>query len=376
MWKVAAAFFLLFSFCAIGSASPSRVEVLYVEALSQPVEAKSLLYTYNVNPETASAEQVGPVLGVPTTSIDTLTIGSQHFIYLWNGTDVWIYTTNAQGMLNEQPLQHLQFGFPYPVISFLPDPDGKFAYAGLSWFNVNGNNAAVVLFTIDPSTGYLTNTGKVVATYGPNGWVPITKFLFGVSGRRLYSYEDYSGAPHSCGGAYFFYDVNRRTGSLGPDTPLVGWGDCGAYDTGTFSDTLTAVADAPLGRGSGTVVLNATFMGQTINCGPSMLAFCGDDAWTLSFDPASKNIFFGDLDTNLMAVGHIDFPELRLLSTTSTIPSSDLSFSPDSKLIYAVTETDINIYAFNTNTGNTTASSLLPRNSISAHIGTATLSGK
>jgi hypothetical protein len=350
-----------------------RVEVLYLEAYNYASQ-QALLYTYNVNPQTAATLQVGPVVQVPTTSIDPLTIGSMHVLYLWNGTDLWKYNTNTQGVPQSQGSQHLTFGFPYPVISFVADPDGKSAYAGIGWRNnVYGNYAAVVLFTIDPSTGDLTNTRQVVASYGPNYYIPVTKFLFGGSGRRLYFFEDYSPAPHSCGGEYNFYDVDQKTGALGPGQPLVGWGYCGAYNTGTFSDSLTAVANAPFGRGSGTLVVDGTFIGQTITCTPSMLMFCGDEPWTLSFDPASENIFFGDVDTGLMSAGHIHFQDLQLLPTTFSIPMSDLFFSPDNKLIYGVTLNEINIYAFDPNTGDISASSLLPRTTGDVNVATATL---
>lgn len=147
---------------------------------------------------------------------------------------------------------------------------------------------------------------------------------------------------------------------LGPGVPLFGWGDCGFPETGTLSDSLTAVARTPFGRGSGTVVINQTLRGQTITCGPSMLAFCGDNVWNLSFDPASKNIFFGDQDTGEMSVGHIDFGALQLLPTATVIPTAELFFSPDSRLVYVVNG-DIGVYAFDADTGDTGASSLLPR---------------
>jgi hypothetical protein len=99
---------------------------------------------------------------------------------------VWLYLTNAQGVPRSRPTQHLSFNFPHPVTSFLADPDGKFAYAGMIWVDTkNYNNyAAVVLFTIDQTTGKL-NTGTRVTTYGPHPYTGLTGFLFGLSGKRL-----------------------------------------------------------------------------------------------------------------------------------------------------------------------------------------------
>src|ERR1700758_3142532 len=119
MPKVVAALVSLLAVCSVSLASASPVEVLYVETHGYPPQQPDLLYTYNVNPETAVAEQVASPVPVPTTSIDPLTINGKHVLYLWNGTDVWKYNTNAQGAPELKASQHLRLGFQYPVLNFL-----------------------------------------------------------------------------------------------------------------------------------------------------------------------------------------------------------------------------------------------------------------
>jgi hypothetical protein len=161
MPRVAAVLVFLLVVCSVCLASASPVEVLYVETHGYPPEQPDLLYTYNVNPETAVAAQVASPLPVPTTSIDPLTVAGKHILYLWNGTDVWKYNTNAQGAPEPTASQHSKFGFPYPVFSFLADPNGKFAYAVMRWADQQGNNYdGLRLFTIDQTTGDLTDTDK------------------------------------------------------------------------------------------------------------------------------------------------------------------------------------------------------------------------
>jgi hypothetical protein len=378
MPKVAAALVFLLVVCSTGLASSTPIEVLYTEAHSYNPEEQSLLYTYNINPQTATAEQVGTPLPVPGTSIDPLTVSGKHVLYLWNGTDVWKYNTNSQGVPAPQASQHLKFDFPYPILSFLVDPNGKFAYAAINFYNPYSQQdyASIVLFTIDPLNGDLTDTGRVVARYGPGGW--IINYLFGVSGRRLYFFEEYTG-PFECGGNYDFYDVNQESGSLGKDTFLMQVGTyCGLNNTGTFSDTLTVVGGTfDASQGNGSVAVNQTLTGQNITCTSSMLTFCGDEVASLNIDPASKNIFVADLDTAITYVAHIDFQNSQLLPTPTPIQNSySLFFSPDSKIIYSLSRNaTMDIYAFNPNTGQVTPGGFL-LTVTGFPVATATLAGE
>ena len=72
----------------------AQVEVLYVAGTQS---ASVPLSTYNVNPQTAVATQVGSAT-VPASSVAPLTLNNRHYIYIWNGTDVWTYITNAKGV--------------------------------------------------------------------------------------------------------------------------------------------------------------------------------------------------------------------------------------------------------------------------------------
>jgi hypothetical protein len=151
-------------------AASAQVEVLYVTG---PQASTVPLDTYNVNSETAVATQVGS-MNVGGSSVTPVTVGAQHRIYVSNSTDVWLYVTDPQGVPASSPSQHLTFNFPHPVTSFVVDPKGNFAYAASIWFDKQYNNyAAVVQFTINQSTGKLTNTRKDVATYGPDPYTQL-----------------------------------------------------------------------------------------------------------------------------------------------------------------------------------------------------------
>jgi len=350
----------------------SVVEVLY---LAQPQGNGASLSTYKVNPKTAAAEPIGTSLNIPASSLVPLTIGGTHLLYVWNSTDVWMYKTNPSGVPRKQPSQHLSFGFAHPVQSFLVDPDGKFAYAAVTWYDPQNYsfNTQMMLFTIDSATGKLTNTGQSAANYGPSEYFPLNAIFFLGSRARLYV-EQADDGPHSCGAAYYYYPVNQKTGMLGTLNYLVGWGDCGVMEVGAVSDRLTVVSDARFGPGSGSVVINNLTSGQQILCGPSMAAFCGDETNGLTFDPVSRNLFFWDYDTNQVNLGHINWPSDQLVATSAFILGQPmLFFSPDSKLVYAIGENDVEIYAFASASGTFRASTSFTRTSGAFSVATATL---
>lgn len=347
--------------CAVISATAfaatSSTEVLYV---AEHGSGTISLLTYDVNPETAVAQQVGNI-SVGANNIDPLSVGGQHFVYIWDGTDVWLYRTNAKGAPEAQPAQHLTFDFAYPVYSFVVNPGGKFAYAAILWTDSQGNSdAAITLFTIDPSTGQLTDTGKMVATYS-NAYTYLQSFSFGIEGTPLFArYLD--GGPYTCIPGFDTYSVNQSTGDLGPLTNLFSISpDCGGSAAIIVNDQLSGEVAACCGTGSGYVEITQMSTGKQVNCQASNLTFCGDESGDIAFDPASENFVFADTDAKTTYIGHLDFADSQLIQSPSTIPGApfNIYFSPDSRVLFAVYGEKIRINAFQSSTGEILASTSL-----------------
>jgi hypothetical protein len=360
------------AFCANSLAqTSSTIEVLYV-AGPQGTSSVSL-HTYNVNSQTAVATQVGSAIPVHNGSIDPLTIGTTHYIYLWNSKGVWLYPTNANGVPTSTPSQHLTFSFVHPVYSFLVDPNGKFAYAAMVWTDSQANNdASIVLFTIDQSTGKLTNTNQVVASYS-HAYIGFIKFLFGTQGGKLFA-EYLDDGPHTTIFGYDYYPVNQTTGQLGKLQSMfyAQTGECQTSCKVAVTGALSAQDGVCCGPGSGNLGVTRTSTGQTIGCQSSM-TFCQDDVANLDIDPANANVFFGDATINLTYIGNLNFSTSQISASPSTIPGTPpVYFSPDSRLVYAVNSNDIGIYAFHTSTGILGAGTTLP-DSGAVNIATATL---
>jgi hypothetical protein len=347
---------LVLVFSAMCLASPV-VEVLYV---AEPQGSQYSLRTYNVNSRSAVATQVGQAILLNANSIDPLTVNSNHYLYVWNATDVWVYPTNGNGVPSRQPTQDLKFGFPYPVYSFVVDPDGKFAYSAYNWTDDQNNvNTSIVLFTIDQSTGELTNTGKVAGTWGPNQYIVMDHFLFGIYGHRLYAHWIDNG-PYTYGIGYYYYPVDETTGDLGAAQTLYSAEtlECGSSCAVAVSDPTSSYAESCCGAGSGGIEIGRNPNGQTFGC-DTEFAFCSDNFAGLYLDPFGRNAFVADATATQTYVAHLDFSASQLVPT-STIPGiATLDFSPDSRLVYAIDSNTIAIYAFQSSTGNITASSTL-----------------
>jgi hypothetical protein len=344
---------------ATAFAASSPIEVLYV------TERKSgtiSLFTYNVNPQTAVATDVSNPIFVGASNIDPLSIGTKTFVYVWNSTDVWVYPTDEHGAASGDPTQHLAFNFPEPVTTFLVDPDGKFAYAGMAWWDSQNqtNNAAVYLYTIDAATGQLTDTRKAVASYS-DAYTFFRSFSFGLSGKKLFVSAVDDG-PFTCEPEYDSYRVNQTTGNLGRLTNLVTvTADCGGTAAVTINDQLTGWESTCCGPGSGYLQITRMSTGKQIDCQFANNTFCGDDAGDLTFDPESQNLVFPDIDAKKTFVGHLDFLDSQLIQSPSILHGTPIIyFSPDSLVLYAQYAQKIEINAFQASTGEILASTSLP----------------
>jgi 6-phosphogluconolactonase (cycloisomerase 2 family) len=351
--------FLLALAAFVIPSAASNEEVLYVAGPQG--SSNVMLYTYSVDPATANATQIGSAINVAGGSIVPLSIGSNHYLYVWNKNGVTLYRTDVDGAPLDTPAQHVAFSFPHPLNTFLIDPDGKFAYAALvSPNSQGGGDASIVLFTIDQSTGKLTNTNQIVASYS-NEYTGFVSFLFGQQGGKLFGkYSD--NGPDTDAIGYDYYPVNQTTGELGT-LQMMFYAQTYECETGcvvAVTDVLSAVDGVCCGPSSGNVVVTLTSTGKQILC-PQSDTFCTDDVANLAIDPANANVFFGDETASETYVLNVDFSAGQLNPSSSTIPGTPpVYFSPDSRLVYAENQSDIGIYALQTASGALTASTTLP----------------
>jgi hypothetical protein len=244
------------------------------------------------------------------------------------------------------------------------------------WGNYPDNYASFVLFTIDQSTGKLTNTKQVVATYS-HEYIGFLSFTFGLQGGKLFG-EYLDDGPYTSIFGYDYYPVNQTTGQLGKLQSLyyAQTGECETSCKVTVTSQLSAAEGVCCGPGSGFLVIANNSSGSNFACQASDQTFCGDDVANLAIDPANTNLFYGDATVNETYIGNINFTTSQLSASPSTIPGTPpVYFSPDSRLVYAVNSNDIGIYALHPSTGILSATTTLP-DSGAVNIATATLHNK
>jgi hypothetical protein len=349
----------------VGSAlaATPTTELLYVQ------EGANIL-TYSVNNTTAVTKKLG-TLNTAYNSTSTMTLlRSGSFLYVLGWTPALeyftVYSLTSAGIPTAKPVQTLSVK---PELSyFYIHPDGNIAYAMFSWTGVvNGNFAYasdIVLFTINPKTGRLTNTTKVLAKF------PLSdKYLFSISGMSSKGTKLYTGALWVAGGTktgttYFYSTINAKSGALGKQIPF--WDDDLGKETETsaFSDAMIAqtnIKNAP--NSSISIFPNAVFPRPLIACTSAMLRECGDSFTYVApwIHPSGKYLLFSDDTMNETPIVYINGPLKKLQSSGASIPGlpPTVAFSPDGLLVYAVEGSEILVYVFDPHSGKFTANSTI-----------------
>jgi hypothetical protein len=348
----------------VGSAPcfASTSELLYVRENNN-------VDTYSVNNTTAVTKKLGSLAtGYKGVVWSINRAGS--FVYIL-GTNAdftqeyfTVYALTAAGVPTGKPIQTL---YVKPAIRRLYiHPNGTIAYGMFWWAQyVNGVSqfaSDVVLFTINPKTGQLTNTKKVVANFPLNPNYSTTLFGMNGTGTKLYSAKTLAYGPDSSSGTQYSYStINAKTGMLGGQVPF--WFD-NAYpeiDYTVFSDALIAeVHNETYNPGQPneiTISSNSDTPNTLITCTAAYVQMCGDNNAGLWMHPSGKYIFVKDESTYEEPILYISTALKRLVPSGSSIPGGAywVAFSADGLLVFAVENNEILVYVFNPHTGLLTA---------------------
>lgn len=334
-----------------------QVEVVYVLDHNQVV-------TYDVDPDTGIPTQQGTLAAVPffPTIIPSI---DDHFLYV-TGTDkgvykLWAYATDATGSPQNPPIQTLTF--KSGTWNFTVHPNGKFAYAAQLVRNSQGQNVpGIRFFKIDPSTGQLIESPKLLDTYPLNG--PCQSGESGAFG-LLGFYPDGSQLNEvwNCAGfgnstAYYYTrHVDQQTGALGPDVQTI---TANSFTGGGYSRVhvtpkaiLNHFINADFFNNIMHVYLPAGGPGPLFSCTFSMLEACGSSS-SEAVDPTGTYIFFST--QNGTGITKLEMATKQIVDTGNSIPAGSevMTFSPDEKLIYTLSGSNpyiLPIYIFDWSTG-------------------------
>ena len=238
----------------------------------------------------------------------------------------------------------------------------------------------IVLFTIDPKTGYITNTKKDIADFPVNeNYLMTTIDHMNSEGTALYTVDSYAGP-----GAYpvqypIFYSsaINAKTGLLSK-RKLLWYNDDSDKSNENAGGDSTVLGDSILAWNplspAGTYNLDVYSMGANpaplVKCPAAMLALCGESlVGSVYIHPSQKYLFIYDPSTLETSVVYVSTAKKKLEASGAFIPPTDnmarIFFSPDGLMVYAVEATpenslEISIYVFDPHTGLFTAHSSIP----------------
>jgi hypothetical protein len=338
--------------------SSSTVQVVYV------VDGANIL-TYNVDPQTLYATQVGTPLNLSGTFYWLLPSPNDHFLYVFtfdvnSKKHLSVYATDASGVphapatevINANALYNLQF-----------DPQANFLYATYLFPSGPYNNLYEIRrFVVDPGTGRISQS-QVEAKYTlPNGSGGTTScglafFAFNASGSKLYDYVD-CGFHGGSSATYYERTVNLQTGALGSDVKIFGWNDTnGAFDGVTFVGNLMVDFVSPNNYQQGVNSVNIyPLVPNTskllLQCTAQMLEACGYASGAV-VHPSGKYVFM-TISQDSVQIDKIELGQKRIVDTGNYIPYRFGQFSPDGTLVYGIYNSTpgyfIEIFGFNVST--------------------------
>ena len=334
-------------------ASSLPVQVVYV------VDGATLT-TYNVDPQTLLATDIGDITITQSLEPELVTSPNARFLYYvanqGSSKEIFVYDTNASGLPNSTPVQKVNARHLY--FEVIAHPRGKFLYSLESGTGSNGMTPyAMVRSMIDGNNGKL-GPGVSEATYDLasntsfcNPWI----LGFNASGTVMYD-EIFCSDPHGTGDAtYNQRAVDLQTGALGPDEEIYGWNYYAGsgYENVQFVNSLMFDFAVTEFDGDWVNIYQAQPNVSTplVNCTSSVWAICGDYQSGLAH-PSGKYVFLFDT-TGVTDIGRVDF-STKQIAQTSSIPYAVGQFSPNGTIVYASGTTGLQIYGFNEGSGQAT----------------------
>jgi hypothetical protein len=329
------------------SPASSPVQVFYIAA-------GSTLYTYNVNPQTLQATQVGTITLPESVYPNLVASPNGRFLYYTaylndndQGHRLYVYDTNGDGAPGASPVQKLT---AQQLSGVWVHPNGKFLYSiavGAENQQQQTTPYSILRNLVNPENGKLSQTvteaNYTLETGSSSNNCYLWLFGFNPTGTVLYDGVLCSG-PHGSGSAtYNQRTVDLQTGALGPDEEIYYYSEYAAGENVVvqFANNLmfAFVSYYNQGPNANLVDVYQTSNASTpaINCSATMWVICGDFNNALAH-PSGQYVFLSDT-SNVTEIGAVNL-NTQQISQTSSLPYDVGKFSPDGSIVYGVNETD------------------------------------
>jgi hypothetical protein len=343
-----------------GSTTSSPVQVVYT------IDG-STLTTYNVDPQTLQAAEVGTIALSESTYPYLITTPNGHFLYYEAvkdysdaGRNLYVYDTNASGLPGTTPVQKINAKWLFGMATH---PNGQFLYTVAQGSSPTGLTPyAIVRYLIDQNHGKLSQNVTEATYHLESGTSFCSPAILGFNTAGTIMYDAvFCSYPHGTGAAtYYARSVDLQTGALGPDRQLYTWN----YYAGSggenvqFRNNLMFDFVQTLFSGNSVNIyrVQQSLGTPLVNCTSSMWTVCGDPVYGLAH-PSGEYVFLFDSTTNITDIGQVNL-STQQITQTSSIPYEVQQFSPDGTVAYGVNDVngalDIEIYGFSVASGQVT----------------------
>jgi len=327
-----------------------QTEVLYVQQ-------NSSLLTYNIDPATLQATLVGNPLPLSGTAayVQVFPAPNDHFVYVLTGSQLnqmslSVYATDGSGVPQQPAAQTLG---PAAISGFTIDPNGKFAY----WTQYKTNSQyeylyAIRLFTVNSSTGRLTESPAVQVNFAPSFYCAPIFDGFRPNGSEIQYHLFCTPPDNSLSATYFQSSVNQQTGQLGAAQQIFAYSDNGSTSSDEVRLGYRSLNDLNMLDSTISVKVYPPQGGQTplLDCTSAMLAACGEASqfWQ---DVSGQYLLLAL--SNGFDIARIDYAASQITDTGYSIPEQPY-FSPDDSILYGAgygLTTYVQVYGFNRSTG-------------------------
>lgn len=353
---------------AQAASSASSIQIVYVLS-------GSMVQTYDVDPQTGFPTQEGQGVILPTLTAPASLVTSKNdrFLYLTAYDSqirphLWVFATDPTGVPQLPAIQEIDLS---NTGGFEINPDGTLAYAVASGPNSNGEIvAAIRKFSVNPTSGIVTEDAKAVVIDPPNGpCSPASQFPgpgmtllgFNSSGTQMYT-QWFCPYPDSISSFYYSRTVNQKTGAVGPNVQLFTWSD-GSMGTDLVNITRSALlyfnVPNPYNVGLASVNVYPPTGGTKplFTCTASMLEACGYG--TYDWVDRSGNYIFIPISSDTTQITKLELQQKQIVDTGYYVSGIVLAFSPDNALVYVQDGQLMNpyifyVYVFNPATGGVT----------------------
>ncbi len=332
-----------------GSAASSAVQVV-------DVINGSTLTTYNVDPTTFEATEVGAITITQSANPELVTSPNGRFLYYLafndsnSGNSIYVYDTNASGLPRNTPVQTVNA--PQLYWEAIAHPSGRFLYTLAVGHGSGGTTPyAIVGHQIDENDGRLSQPVKEATYQLDSGTSFCNPWIMGFNASGSIMYDAIlCSYPHGSGGAtYNERSVDLKTGALGPDQQIFTWNEYAGNGNNNVQFVKNLMFDFGMTEFPPTTWVDI-FQAQPsvttplVNCTGSMWAVCGNSSGIAH--PSGEYVFLGDDNSGpITYIGRIN-RSTREIAQTDSIPYWVGEFSPDGTVIYADNTTDVVIFGF------------------------------